>query len=343
MLSDNRSGLLKHLFACLLATLLFMLTGCRYLYPVEEEPLPPPLVQAKEIAYATHEVQLGVIERFENVSATVCSASVTYVQFEERSGYLSERNVTYNQEVKEGDILMKLDTDSIELDILRREINVAKAELTLQNVRLTGDESAIRFAQWDLQLARYDLEDVRKAYEKCIIRAPVDGKISYIAQVYEGSWVDARKVVISIVDPAKLIVEVSGDKAGIFTDDRRVTAASKYEEFEGTVVMTPKTAPPEIPPDERNFTWIELDNTDELVADGRIRLSDELRIRVVLERHEDVIVLPKNLVRNYIGRRYVLVLSDGLQTERDVAIGIETATSVEIVEGLSVGELVIER
>lgn len=333
----------KYFFILLLPVLLLSLTGCRYLYPVEEGSVPPPLVNAKEITYATYEVQLGTIERYEIYSAIIRSVSTTFVQFEERSGFLRERCVTFNQDVKVGDILMKLDTDSIESEIKRKEIYVKKAYLNLQNAVASGNDTAIKNAQWDYQLAKYDLEDSERAFEKSVIRSPVDGRVSYIAQVFEGSWVDARMTLVTIIDPDHVILEMRGDKVNFIEDSRRVQVNIRRDVYEGTVVMTPQTAPDDIPPEDRNFCWVEIDNMEQLIADGTIKIGDSASIRVVLEERENIIVIPRNLVRNYLGRKYVLVLVNDIQTERDVLVGIETTTSVEIIEGLSVGELLIEK
>ncbi|MFW5684405.1 MAG: efflux transporter periplasmic adaptor subunit, partial [Spirochaetota bacterium] len=64
---------------------------------------------------------------------------------------------------------------------------------------------------------------------------------------------------------------------------------------------------------------------------------------LVLAEREDVLVLPKRAVQRYATRRYVHVLVNGVRVERDVEIGLETATEVEIVRGLEEGEEVVLR
>ena len=46
-------------------------------------------------------------------------------------------------------------------------------------------------------------------------------------------------------------------------------------------------------------------------------------------------------LREFSGRTYVRVLTDGVRREVDVRTGIHTGTRVEIVDGLEEGELVI--
>ena len=72
-------------------------------------------------------------------------------------------------------------------------------------------------------------------------------------------------------------------------------------------------------------------------------MGDYASLSVTLAKKEDVIVLPRRVVRSYLGRRYVQILEDGLVKERDVQTGLETPTEVEIVRGLEPGQQVIIR
>jgi hypothetical protein len=106
--------------------------------------------------------------------------------------------------------------------------------------------------------------------------------------------------------------------------------------YQGTVVMTPADMPHDTPEELRDVVHIDVPDLPE-----GVKMGDHAQISLILDRREDVIVLPRNLVRNYMGRRYVLVLEDGLKKERDVEIGLETPTETEIMKGLEEGELII--
>jgi len=103
------------------------------------------------------------------------------------------------------------------------------------------------------------------------------------------------------------------------------------------VVMTPRTAPEGMSDEQRNHTRVMVEGLT------GAKLGDSARVTMVLRRNEDVVVLPKNLLRNFLGRKYVQVLVDGLPMERDVEVGMETNSQVEIVAGLDVGDMVIDR
>ena len=80
---------------------------------------------------------------------------------------------------------------------------------------------------------------------------------------------------------------------------------------------------------------------EEPIPDMRIGMSATAQL--VLAERNDVLVLPSRAVQRYATRRYVHVLADGVRVERDVEVGLETPTEVEIVRGLEEGEEVVLR
>lgn len=65
------------------------------------------------------------------------------------------------------------------------------------------------------------------------------------------------------------------------------------------------------------------------------------RIRIVLERKDDVLLLPPEAVRSFEGRRFVVVREGDRERRATVRIGITTETQVEILEGLEEGDIVV--
>ena len=100
--------------------------------------------------------------------------------------------------------------------------------------------------------------------------------------------------------------------------------------------------PDSIPFDERNGMENSiLFRPDELPPD--VSMGDSATVRLILDRAEDVIVIPRNLIRNYLGGQFVYILANGIKEERNVEVGIQTATEAEIVKGLEEGETIIIR
>lgn len=314
------------------------LSGC-YLYPAEEEQLPPPLIQPAAITYSTYTVKRDNIQRELTSSGTFRAADYYKCQFTKRGGYVSVKNVKLGQMVKQGDVLVELDTAPVQSDMRRREINVERARLALKNAKSTRNKDAIQMAEWDLEMAELDYKDAKDTLESSVLRAPHDGRVSSVARVDVGEYVGAYTTLVVVDNADTLLLEVKGDKVSEFADGQIVNVNYRKNDYQGEVVMTPRSATADTPLEMRDFVRIRVDGMDQSVA----KIGDDARVVVVLERRENVIVIPKNLVRNYLGRRYVQLLVDGLPTERDVEIGLETPTLYEIVKGLNEGDQIIDR
>ncbi len=63
-------------------------------------------------------------------------------------------------------------------------------------------------------------------------------------------------------------------------------------------------------------------------------------IRFNLERRDNVVVAPRNVVRQKNGRSYVMVKKASIWTEQEVKVGLRTHSGAEILEGLQGGEIV---
>ena len=68
-----------------------------------------------------------------------------------------------------------------------------------------------------------------------------------------------------------------------------------------------------------------------------------VRVVILLEEAEDALLVPKSVVRNYMGRKFVRVLEGDSRREVDVVVGIEGDTHVQILKGLEEGQIVIGR
>jgi macrolide-specific efflux system membrane fusion protein len=74
-----------------------------------------------------------------------------------------------------------------------------------------------------------------------------------------------------------------------------------------------------------------------------IRMGEPASIVLTFEKRENVIVIPRMLVNSFANRKFVNVLNDGIREERDIEVGIQNNTEVEVIKGLEEGELLIRK
>ena len=314
------------------------LAGC-FLLPQEEQVLAPPLLDTPEISYRVITAEPNVIEDKVTVGGVFIYPSQYSLKFRFRSGPLRGIYVGYGDDVTPGQLVADLDTDSLVLDLRRQEIRVRKAELAAE---AAAANSANRFtrenAALDIELQRLHLQQLQEELAKSRLLAPVAGEVVYIAPLGEGEPVEPFRTVIQIADPTEILLSYSGPKRSDFALGAEVKVDIRGVIYPGEVVMTPLNVPRDAPDEMRELILIRVADLPDEVEKG-----DTATVVLVRARREDVIVLPRNLVQTYLGRRFVYVLKDGLREERNVEIGIQTPTQVEVAAGLQVGEEVVVR
>jgi len=65
------------------------------------------------------------------------------------------------------------------------------------------------------------------------------------------------------------------------------------------------------------------------------------KIKIVLEKKDNVLWLPPEAIRSFEGRRFVVVKEGDRERRAPIRIGIETPERVEILEGVEQGDVVI--
>lgn len=314
------------------------LSGC-YFFPKEEAVLAPPLIESTEITYETIDAKKGTIEKRITGSGTFVSAEQQNLDFKYRGGYISGIYVNLGDKVKKGDLLAEQDTDKLVSQIKQQEIILKRTNLDYESLKNDGsDPVAIEKARLNVELEKLKLEDLQLELDKSRIVSPIAGEIVYIDKLNVGDYVNARKTVITVADPSKLVLEYTGDNASEFQLGMNVDVKYKDKTYQGEVIMTPATAPLDIAESLKKTVRIRVDG---LPSDVEIGASANLSL--ILQRRESTIVLPKNVISRSFGRITVQVLDNGIKYERDIEIGIETPTEVEVLKGIEEGEKVIIR
>ncbi len=319
---------------------LMLISGCA-LFPTEEPVIAPPIIEPKPITYVTKEVTLSDIVKSTKIGGTIVSSVRYNLSFEARSGYLKELYIKSGDVVTKGQKLMELDTDGLLVSIQKQELILKKAQIQYDAVRYNSGVENQRQAsllEIDRDLARLDLNNMRNELAKAIIEAPCDGEITYKASVMPGDFVTARSIMLTISDPTKLYLKITGDKYADFEYGAEVIVTAGKESYTGKVVATPfsgKESENAFAGEEKTV-YIDIEGLPESVKIGASASAE-----VILEKREGVIVLPRNVVQTYSGQNVVSVLENGVKVEKIVELGVQGNIDVEIVKGLEVGELVI--
>lgn len=331
----------NRIFCVLFVCLLLFGTGCG-LVPEEEEILSPPVKEGGNIEYVTQTVQRGDIAEVLTGNANISSNVAYDLSFPHRGGYLAEILAKEGQSVKAGDVLARLDTDSLETDIQIKELQIQRLQLEQEQIWSTASDwstsyYASEYKNIDLQIAQLELENLKLTLEKSTITAPVDGVITFAEDIAVGEHIAAQKTLFRLADPKQVLVAYEGSKASDIKLGMDVTVTYENKKYPGTVVMTPK----DVPAEEREF-YKETVHIDVPDLPASAKIGNLCQFEIVVEEKKDVILAPKSAIVMYIGTYYARVLSEeGIRSEREVQIGIESSTHYEILSGLQEGDTLI--
>jgi RND family efflux transporter MFP subunit len=364
------SGIMTKILSFSVAALILaMSSGCQSLMPVEEVPMPPPLVEPGNITYTTVDVARG--DMVQSVQGVGRLESIRMIDafFKAGGGRVKSVSVKIGDGVKAGDLLLQLDTDDLDYrleverlrlkqmenscDLQRAAVKRIPAPSLLQDsgndleitnliIRRMELETQLANAEIDLEISRLNIRQMEKEKENATLIAPIDGSVVYVTTVNQGSWVDAYSPLVRIADQsAKMLTYIDDANRSQFQVGMKVqvTFQSGGAACVGEVVSTPFEREGLDSPDAAKALYIKV--PDEFLKDSKV--GDEAAIMLVLAERKNVMKLPRNVIRVYLQRRYVQVLVNNVKVEKDVKIGLETTTETEIVSGLEVGEKVIVR
>lgn len=240
-------------------------------------------------------------------------------------------------------------------DIAAARVSVQQSEQALAAVRAAYDATVasseldlssydVALAQKEVDLARAKFDGLQEELELTRIRAPFDGVITFVTGT-KGEQFEAFAPLMILSDPSVLEVSVEFDgttltKVSNGQEAVVTTEAFGDQEIKGKVVRVPgDLAASKGPTAPVNMRAIRI--RIEPPGPG-IQLGQLAQATIIVQRKDDIILIPNTAVRRFGSRLYVQVLGeDGRRRDQTIKIGLVTETETEITEGLQEGQLVI--
>jgi multidrug resistance efflux pump len=211
-------------------------------------------------------------------------------------------------------------------------------------------------AEEDVIESRDDVERCRRQVAACTIRAPAPGLVVYSSSggsyryeergpIQEGGKVYQRQTIISLPNTAELIVEIRVHEASVdkVRPGQRATITAEAfpdKTFRGEVLSVAPLPDPDrgyLSPDVKVYTTkVSIDGSH-----GSLRPGMSAKVEILVDRLEDVLIVPVQVVANRRGRKVCYIATDREPQEREVQTGAFNDIFVEIVSGVQVGENVL--
>lgn len=248
----------------------------------------------------------------------------------------AELNIELAQVFLDSAMLQAEDPPTAEDSLLisQREIELQVAQLALDEL----DNGINPELEFDVNRAQEEVDRINEQIAQAELLAPMDGRLITFS-ISAGDPVIAFESVGVVADVSG--VEITGilesSQLSELTEGMPVTmqrANTPGETFTGTIALLPQ------PFGSGNDGAIHIRFDEEADATG-FNLGDRMSFVVTIEEREDVLWLPPAAIRQFSGRNFVVVQDGTLQQRFDVTLGLESASRVEIVEGLEEGQTVI--
>lgn len=259
---------------------------------------------------ATRPTRGDISSYFETTTRVEAEKHVQVVS--EGVGECLEVLVDEGQSVKEGDVLVRLDPKQLEAQIRQTRVNVQQAKFQMDKAEEQQKEGI---------LSPFELENARFAYEQATamlemqqlqlenqtILAPISGVVTMRA-IQKGQMVATGVPVFRIVDPQSYILPIMPPEKELprlrLDQTAKVSIDSvSGREFEARV----RRINPSVDPLSGTVKVV-LDFEDE--ARQYLREGSFARVKLIMETHANVLMVPKDAIIEENARKYLMVVKE---------------------------------
>ena len=350
-----------------LLLLSLLLTGCA----AAGEKIAPPLREPAGMEQDIVTVTRGSISRVQTYTGLVLPV-IHELSFS-GTGLITEVLVSVGSQVREGDVLAKLNTASLEsalesarsqleyaeteyeLNLKRYELQLEIAGLELQEMKNNGYSSSVRklkevqiqeqenqleefMGLWELNRAEMELNirELETQVAAGVLTAPCAGTVVYCT-ASEGSYSMANSAVVWLAEEGS--IRIRTDYLTADTVSRAVELYAMVDGYRVEVEYVP-LARAEYLAMKASGETMQSTFTVKETHGNPVEAGMEVVLFLATDRVDDTLILPANAVRRDTSGYYVYRVTDEGQKRQSVTRGLFTDALVEITEGLEEGEQV---
>lgn len=259
----------------------------------------------------------------------------------ETSGKIIEINFVEGTTVKKGQLLAKVNDRQLQAQLQRlvSQLKLAEDRVFRQDALLKRDavsKEAYEQVKTDLATLNADIEIIKANISLTELRAPFDGVIG-LRQVSVGSYASPTTIVAKLTKISPLKVEFSVPERYASQIKKGTNLSFKIEgkldAFNAQVYAVEST----IDPNLHQFT------ARALYPNSNLALLPGRYASILLKKEEipNAIAIPTEAIVPEMGKDKVFLYKSGKAQPVDITTGVRTATEVQVVRGLEMGDTII--
>ena len=272
----------------------------------------------------------GTLRADESVELTAeAGGKITDIRFEE------------GNRVQKGDLLVQINDAELQAEKKRLEHQLELATDRAERQKRLLAEGGVSQEEYDatvneVEVLKADLALVEAQIEKKKVRAPFSGVVG-LRQVSEGAYVSPQTSISTLqrLNPIKVDFSVSEQYASRVGPGQEIafTVRSMDRRQEGTVYATSSQI-------NANTRTLQL-RARAPNPDGTLRPGMFADVTVTLGTIDDATIVPSFAVVPTLDGQRVFLLENGNAQPRNVSLGVRTDSTVQVTDGLALGDTVI--
>ena len=285
-------------------------------------------------------VHSSIINNRLSVTGTVTANEMVELR-PEIAGKISSITISEGKPVQQGQLLVKLVDDDIRAQLKKviAQAKLASDKLARQKELL--DIQGVSKEEYDIadnevQSLLADAEILRVQLARTEIRAPFSGIIG-LRNISVGSFINQQNNIATIqqINPVKIDFSIPERYSQILKVNTKIDFLIEGASTKFTGIIY--AIEPQIDANTRTLKIrARADNNDNKITPGAFA-----RIDILLEQINDALVIPSECIVPILKGAQVFVSKDGIANAVPVKIGVREEKTVQIVEGISVGDTLI--
>ena len=339
--NEWRRSMKKIILFCLTLMIGIFSSGCS-IFPRGEEIATLTSLELTKPENKQYIVKKGSICRNEVVDGFFVPINEYKLSFSARAGVLKELKVKEGDYVKKGQMLAELDGENLNNEIKMQQINFEKAKLRYASlVEEKANEKELKIAEIEVEEEKLQLEDLQNEYSKLTLVSNVEGIVVYCPRTNIGERAEIKSTIIKVADVGKMQIECTGDKITNFKVGMKVNIKYKEKDYTGTIASLggEKASTDGNNATVTQYTSMRIDIDKQ--SDGA-DLGKSVVVTAEIGKKDNVIIIPKRLVKISGDKATVQVLENNKKTEKELELGLDNYIEVEVIKGLKEGDIVLE-
>ena len=299
-------------------------------------------IKSEAISVQVAEAKTGKIDKSFTAQGNFAPIQ-TLSLLSETSGQIQKVLKRKGDKVRAGELLLQVEANTMSADLATAQANYEKAKRDLGRFENLAAGEAItkrqlEEARLNVNVTEAQLVAARQRVNKTRITAPISGEINEI-YVEVGSYLNSGTKLYDIVnvETLKLKVQVDESQVLLVKEGQKVNVKADVnatQEFAGTVTAIAAQATNALKYDVE----IEVKNPEK----NSLRAGMYGTAAFEIAEQRDALLLPRETIVGGIQDPSVYVVQNGIAKLKKVKVGSVTQDQVEIVEGVTAGEKVVQ-